>query len=339
MPETEKSALNMYLAPFSKIIWILLIFVILTTTVVHAIYTISINNTFEAYITKTNSSHRNSHRYRLTMQQVMLKLVDSFFCIISTFLRQTYQSLEPKKKRQKLLFGSFWIFGFFVATFWSADIMSHLSITIQPRPIKTFDDLLNQKTYKYGTNGGTIFEVLLSTSNNTLYKKLWANIKSFAKDDPEILSRNVTTHLRKVLDGNYICLEDLETAKAFASEHCDIALMDDEIMEYRTGLTLQDNSVFKLDFNDFMIKMLKGGILNKMYRQFIMDATCEDQKPTATHRPILLSQLMPIFYVLFSVVLFSTFVYIIEIFWIFMVGNKGVFPRSGQEGKRVKSKW
>ena len=315
MPKPETNSLRMYLLPFSKIVWILIVVAIVTTALLHTITTMYINSDLNTYDANIFSSKRKSTSFRLIMQRIASSLTNSFFCILSTFLRQTYQSTEPEKRRQKIIFGSFWVFGGVIVTLWSADIISYLSVSIEQRPIKTFDDLLNQDTYKFGTISGALLADSLSASNRTLEKTIWTRMKLFEKDDPDVLSSNITTVMNKVLDGNFVQFEVLETAMLLVNKHCDVALMDDAFMELGLNMALQDHSVFKPDLNDFVLRMSKGGITDKMYRQnFLADATCEERRPKATHRPMTLAQLSPILYVILVLISISVLVYLIEIF-------------------------
>ena len=75
----------------------------------------------------------------------------------------------------------------------------------------------------------------------------------FAEADPDVLSRDYTVHLTKVLTESYAYIGDSPVVEIWAAEHCDITMLPVKLtgMEYYTILLPKDSVI--------------TGVVNKVY--------------------------------------------------------------------------
>ena len=304
----SNSALTLYVLPFQRSVWLLLIGTIVVTAAVHAV--------IQRWAPV--ATQRRPPRGNLALRSVQ-RFLASFEFLFSTFFHESFAAKHTIRSASlRVLVGAFWLFSFYILTLWSANIMSYLSVIIQDDPIETFNDLITQNRYSYGLLAGTAAQEKLQESPNPDHRQLWANIKRQSTHDPDVLSPYYDVHAKKVINEDYVYIETSETLTDLKNKHCDLVLMTEGIIPARTTLGAQKNSYYTPKLTEFTMRMMENGLLEWLFnRYFAGQSACSDaaqKRVDSSYRPIYLWQVLPIFTICVVMVVVSFAVLLLELF-------------------------
>ena len=96
--------------------------------------------------------------------------------------------------------------------------------------------------------------VCLQDSNKSTEQELYKRMMAFAKDDPDVVSRDLDVHLSKVLSEKYAFLGPSSVLDKWAAEHCEITVLPVKLtgLEY-FSVFLPKDSVITGDVNDVYV--------------------------------------------------------------------------------------
>ena len=304
----SNSALTLYVLPFQRSVWLLLIGTIVVTAAVHAV--------IQRWALVPTQRH--PPRGNLAVRSVQ-RFLASFEFLFSTFFHESFAAKHTIRSASlRVLVGAFWLFSFYILTLWSANIMSYLSVIIQDDPIETFNDLITQNRYSYGLLAGTAAQEKLQESPNPDHRQLWANIKRQSTHDPDVLSPYYDVHAKNVINKDYVYIEASETLIDLKNEYCDLVLMKEGILPTRYALGAQKNSYYTPKLTEFTMRMMENGLLERLIdRYFAGQSACSDaaqKRVDSSYRPIYLWQVLPIFTICVVMVVVSFAVLLLELF-------------------------
>ena len=301
LPSRKITSLNLYVKPFDLTVYIgLIISVIvagLLSTLRDAYY--DANNSFNFYC------NNNGYIY-------LRYYFDNVFRIITSLLGQPNVMKSAFRYRHRSInFGIICMSGIVLVTLWTAKIVSYLTVYVQAVPIKTFDDLLNQNTYTFGMNGASNAVIQISQSTDERDKRLWEKLSEIARHDPDVLSTSEQKRIEKLQQGNFVFIGPEDVVRNLANQNCEYVLTQEEYKRNGVALGLQNNSAYKSYFNEFTLRMIESGIIDRMRKYAYPVTKCYERVHT-DHKPILFEVVLPVFYGLFCIAFVAFFVLLFE---------------------------
>ena len=147
-------------------------------------------------------------------------------------------------------------------------------------------------------------------------QKLYEQIKQLERDDPEVLSTNMTRLLEKVKDEKFVVIGSFfyyhEYRYLFPNDSCDLTMTDTWEMN-TMALAMQNNSAYKHYVNHFTMDMAEFGITQRLQTQAYRKVNCDRYSIEAFHMPVLFESVIPVFYVLFGFIFVSVIVLTCEV--------------------------
>ncbi|ESP00140.1 hypothetical protein LOTGIDRAFT_173446 [Lottia gigantea] len=211
-------------------------------------------------IERLNPFYQHSVTRRPTFQGLILYL-------FGALLSQGGSSM-PSSTAGRSLLAAWWIFCLITVATYSGNLIAFLTVSRQPMPFETLAELGNQREYKWGTLGGSIWVSLVKDSNLTVFKDLWNGLKEFNHSDPDVFSLDQLLHKRKVENEDYGFIADKTTAEAWVWENCGLTYLKELFLPMNYAFALQDNSPYLESFNDEMMKLSESGLAQTLKRKW-----------------------------------------------------------------------
>ena len=147
-----------------------------------------------------------------------------------------------------------------------ATILLRRPPTGQQAPIKSAYDLLNQSEYKYGTlNTGVIIRAF-RTSNDTLHRMLWQNMRAF---QPSVFTKTNAEGIHKVRHEKYGYILPSTIADYIKTRlPCDLITVDRFLIEKGYGLAVEKGSGLLPKLNRALIILKSMGYLDDIKRKW-----------------------------------------------------------------------
>ena len=110
----------------------------------------------------------------------------------------------------------------------------------------------------------------LQESNKSTDQELYKRMMAFAKDDPDVVSRDLDVHLSKVLLEKYAFLGSNFVLDKWAAEHCEITVLPVKLtgLEY-FSIFLPKDSVITSEINDVYVLPSNRGFPTRMVYLYI----------------------------------------------------------------------
>ena len=307
LPPRNITSLSLYLQPFEWSVYVCLFVAVSSASILFSL---------KARFHNSMKSNQPSSENRVLL--FIRYLFDNLFLITSSLIGQSFAFKGISRQGNRSLnFACICLCGIVLVTLWSARIVSHLTVNVQAIPIRTFDDLLDQNTYKFGFDGSTNLVTQFSRSKNPRDKQLWAKLRLLAKEDPDVLSSSRLKHTKKLESGNYVFIASIDYLRYLSKVNCDYVITKDEHQANGVTLGLQTNTAFKPYFDEFILRMTKSGALWRRTRFVYPFSGCQERVQTK-HKAILFELVLPIFYGLFGMAFIACVVLWLEIVFYFL---------------------
>ena len=299
LPSRRITSFNLYLKPFDLSVHITLLVTIIVAGLLF---------TFKKVCKNANQIDVCNYIRFIYMEYYF----DYIYYITMSLLGQPNALKNVVRYRRKdYNFGIINMCGIVLVTLWSAKLVSYLTVNIQAVPIKTFDDLLNQNTYKFGMNGATNVVNQFSQSTDYRDKQLWARLQELARNDPEVLSKSDLKLTEKLQKEKFVLIGPIDFLRHLANQNCDYVITQDEYRRNGVTLGLQNNSAYKSYFNDFTLRLTESGIVDRM-RKYIYPVTQCNKRVQTHHTSIMFEVVIPVFYGLFCMTFVAFIILLFE---------------------------
>ena len=107
--------------------------------------------------------------------------------------------------------------------------------------------------------------------------------------------------------------------------------MNEKFLTFQYSLATQRNSFYKEKLNVINFRIKAANIIDRLFeRYFKWNVKCEDNRIQTTHGPLLITQLAPVFYMIFALLLFTLVTFFIE------KGMILAMPKSGTKQKATQ---
>ena len=167
------------------------------------------------------------------------------------------------------------VFALLLVYIWSANIISSLTGVEESEPINDFEDLLGSD-FKYGVSASTSTETFLNYSTSKTYQEIYKNILNYRLNAPDMASPSTVLQEQRVLQGEYVYIEEEYTAKHLVATHCDVVLMDEILYTVRYAVGLQRNSAYKPLVNRITSLLHESGMFDDLLRKLYLQLeTCD----------------------------------------------------------------
>ncbi|XP_060581241.1 glutamate receptor ionotropic, kainate glr-3-like, partial [Ruditapes philippinarum] len=256
--------------------------------------------TFLVYILeKNNPFYSNPQNAQMRIAQGGLhEIHSSFWYVFGALLCQGGVHL-PLSTSGRTLISCWWLTCIIIVGTYCGNLIAFLTITKEQPPFNTIAEMLELKgTYKWGTVGGTNWEMVFPTSSNPTFKEVGEAFLEFNKADPTILHQVPEFHINRVLnDNNYAWIGDKTYMEIYMARECSLLSIKEEFMPMIYVFGFTKNSPHTAIFSEQMLKIHEGGLFQIWKRKWWPKSNfCEgNQIPEA--KPISLMDVQSAFYV------------------------------------------
>ncbi|XP_050405931.1 glutamate receptor ionotropic, kainate 3 [Patella vulgata] len=167
----------------------------------------------------------------------------------------------PPTLASRVIIGCWWLFCIVSTATYSGNLIAFLTVTKDKLPFETLEGMLQQDTYKWGIMGGSVAETLFQNSSIDTYQHIWRKLLEFYRYDPDVLDPSQTSHLQKVLQGDYAVITDRSVLAAWSKYACNISLLPEKFFPNHYALGLPNNSPYLDMFTSQMIQIYESGLL------------------------------------------------------------------------------
>ena len=309
-PEYTIDTLAILTSPFRPIVWIAVLLGLVGYTFILAMtqHLICYMKTNDLWLLKE----------RRDIFHLTCLIMNSFGQASRTFLRQPIQLSMIKVGSIRIIWSCWFMYAVLVISLWSANIISHLTVTKYKAPFSTLNELVAQDTYKYGAGESGFTALYLASSSASPRKDIWTNIKKFAESDNDVMQMSFPSMLKKVQEENFVLFTDSPGIHYALSVDCNLDELPEQLYNAPYAVGLQQNSAYKTLINEASLWIVETGIMAKILEKWQPKRTCDskEQKPT----PLSLTHMSGVFYFMIQCLVCSLCVLFIEIF-IFKIGR------------------
>ncbi|KAL4219425.1 hypothetical protein ACF0H5_022005 [Mactra antiquata] len=204
----------------------------------------------------------------------------------------------PYSVSGRTLVSFWWLFCIIIVGTYCGNLIAFLTVTKETAPFNTLTEMLDQKNvYKWGTLGGSNWDMIFRTTTNPTYRSVGDGMAEFNKSDPDVLNPSVSAHIKKVMRGQYAWIGDKTSIELAMFEECDLIAIKEMFipMSYAFGFT--DHSPLGPLFLPHMIKIQESGLLHIWKRKWWPKANFCSGSMVASAKPISLEDVQSAFYV------------------------------------------
>lgn len=236
-----------------------------------------------------------------------------YLYILGALTMHSFSSV-PYQHPVRIYVGFMWLFGFIIATAYSANLVAFLSVTQMSAPIDTLDQLL-----KSG----------LRLGGHAFWKTQFAaSIDPTVRKFIDILETDVDLHslFDKVDAGIFALIENKQYLELQAGarytygSHTTIRIVPECLLLYSIGVAFQKNSPLKFHFDSVILRLFESGVVQKWQEEVVMYFRSQyiTKRPSTSAeelrgRAINLAHLQGVFYLLGIGYLASAVVLILEL--------------------------
>ena len=216
------------------------------------------------------------------------------------------QSAELKSLNSvstKIVVGIWWFFALIVLSSYTANLAAGLTVTRMEAPIKSFEDLANQKKIKYGTLDDTsIYKFITEKGETSIDDKDKYKAMSKMIQRPENQLNNLTEAMHKVRSGSeeFAFLWDIDVIEHVLTkdENCTLLNVGPTIYEKGYGIALRQGSQYRDLFSIGILMLQEQGILENLERKWWPDVRNKCSKQSKDY-VLILKKIAPGFFQIF----------------------------------------
>ncbi|XP_061175639.1 glutamate receptor ionotropic, kainate 3-like [Saccostrea echinata] len=205
--------------------------------------------------------------------EIKESVLRSFWLAFSTFLHQGEEN-TPKSASGRIVLGIWWIFTIIVMSLYTANLAAFLTVSLAKAPVKNLEQLSSQTVYKPLVKDGTNLYALFQNAEGGLYKKIW----DMMADMPKITESE--EGYKMILKGKYAYLTDESEVKYKAMLDCKhLEVAKETFHKAELSFVIRKDAEFKEAFNNHMLKMVEGGIVDKYRSKWWPKYKCDISSP------------------------------------------------------------
>ncbi|XP_046351224.2 glutamate receptor ionotropic, kainate 4-like isoform X1 [Haliotis rufescens] len=226
-----------------------------------------------------------------------LDLGDTTLLIWGMFIRYSYD-VKSTSLATSFFISFVWLFGTVTTAIYCGNLMAFFAVAKETLPFRTIPEVAAQSEYKWGTQGGSFWVNIFEFGKSSDYKAIWSGIKKFNQTDPNVLHSDEYLHREKVEAGKYIFFVEADMLKGWASENCELRLLEDSVYQVRYGIGLPIDSPYTKLFSQKLVAFSEEGLFVAWKKKWWRgEDECSDGKKMAT-RAMTLGDLQSAFYIL-----------------------------------------
>ncbi|KAK7471509.1 hypothetical protein BaRGS_00035848, partial [Batillaria attramentaria] len=220
------------------------------------------------------SRRETSHGHRLTLWS-WLRMADRVVQITGAALLAEASEVTLRSRPGRVLLSSWWMFSLVMAAAYSGTLTAFLSATKDTQLFSSLQDLVTKEhDYTWGTPGGTALTVFLQRSNETILRDVWAGMKRFEAEDPDVFSENITKLAEKVVSEDFVLFQSEVFAMSLFGDECDVAVVPVGIKASMVSIAFPKGSSLVRPFTDITLRLHADGILALWTRTWFPRAEC-----------------------------------------------------------------
>nr|KAG5688947.1 hypothetical protein BaRGS_031346 [Batillaria attramentaria] len=148
-----------------------------------------------------------------------------------------------------VLLSAWLMFSLITVATYTGKLTAFSVVTKEKVPFNTLRELVRQDDYRWGMMPNTYLDSVLSTSTNEDYRKYYQGVLEFARDDPSVLSRNLSVQLSKVVGGPYAYLSVSSVYHTYRARFCQLTTVSERLFTDTYAVHLQKGSPYTDLFN------------------------------------------------------------------------------------------
>ncbi|XP_072382908.1 glutamate receptor ionotropic, kainate 2-like [Diabrotica undecimpunctata] len=213
-----------------------------------------------------------------TMAENIWSLRNCHWATLGTIMNQGCDIL-PKGISTRLALAMWWFFALIITNSYIANLTAFLTKANLDSPIKSVEDLGKQSKIKYGFLEGGATEQFFRESNNSLYQRMYLNMKSAR---PSVLETDNLDGVQRVLNTKnelYAFLMESTTIEYHTATKCELKQVGDWLDSKSYGIAMPMNANYRSAIDKAILQLQETGRLNalkqKWWKEKRTDTLCE----------------------------------------------------------------
>ncbi|XP_034829455.1 glutamate receptor 4-like isoform X1 [Maniola hyperantus] len=182
----------------------------------------------------------------------------------------------PRAAASRWVTGMWWFFALIVTASYTANMSTFVSASRRNNEIKGAKDLVEQNSIAYGTVDNASTYQFFEKTNDTVYKKLWAVMKS-AK--PTVFTTTNEEGVNRVRQskGKYAFFMESSQLEYAMQRYCDLKMVGPKLDSKDYGIAMPKNSPYKNGIDAAIIALQASGTLLKLKKTWWEDMDIEEK--------------------------------------------------------------
>ncbi|XP_066583356.1 uncharacterized protein [Prorops nasuta] len=310
IPQKAPPSLFAFTTPFSKEVWISLIVAYIGVSVI--LFLAGRFNPREWYnpfpcIKKPTKLYNK------------FTLVDTPFFVLGSILWNN-TDFVAKGISTRGIATSWWFFCLLIANSYTANLVAFLTMQSIEWPFQRAAQLADQSNIKYGAKDTGSALHFFKNSNDENYMKMY---NYMLKNKEEVLVRSNDEGLQKVISENYAFFMESPSIDYFRERYCNITQIGDLLTERSYAIAMTKDAAYRQELSTALLKLQEDTVINELHIKWWKKkrggGKCPKNEPPQV-TPLEMKDVYGIFFVLFTIVIFS-FLYTILEFIIYVRKN------------------
>ncbi|XP_023938052.2 glutamate receptor 4-like [Bicyclus anynana] len=182
----------------------------------------------------------------------------------------------PRAAGSRWVAGMWWFFALIVTASYTANMSSFVSASRRSNEIKDAKDLVEQTSIAYGTVINASTYKFFENSNDTVYMKIFAAMKS-AK--PTVFTANNEEGVNRVRQskGKYAFFMESTQLEYAMQRHCDLRMVGSKLDSKDYGIAMPKNSPYKNAIDTAILELQSSGTLFKLKKTWWEDKDIDEK--------------------------------------------------------------
>ncbi|XP_053403155.1 glutamate receptor U1-like [Mercenaria mercenaria] len=256
------------------------------------------------------------HKEDRMIQGGLHELHSSFWYVFGALLCQGGVHL-PQSTAGRTLISCWWLTCIIIVGTYCGNLIAFLTVTKEKPPFNTLAEMLQLKnTYKWGTVGGTSWEMAFPSSSNPTFRATGKAFLEFSKADPTILHQSPPYHINRVKnDEKYAWIGDKTSIEIAMAKECSLVSIKEEFMPLIYVFGFTNNSPHTAVFSEQMIKIHEGGLYQIWKRKWWPKSNFCAGNSIPEAKPISLMDVQSAFYVCLIGIFLGSIAFLVEYCW------------------------
>ncbi|XP_046572340.1 glutamate receptor U1-like [Haliotis rubra] len=206
--------------------------------------------------------------------------------------------VNQMRASSNILFSFICVFGMLSSAIYSSNMIAFFTVSKEVLPFTTFEEMVTQDTYKWGTLGGSLWSDSFEISKAPIHKQFWQGVVSLNKSDPDVLHASELVHKKKVMEGKYVFVVESDILETWVQDDCSLKLIPGVAFPMRYSLGLPLNSPYERIVSDWLLLFSERGLYDVWRRKWMPKNNSCSMQHTMNGKTVTVTDLQSAFYIL-----------------------------------------